>query len=173
MYISIDSFKKNNIECNWRTLYVGLELHLITNIDITNYAIEFLANHPEINNQDIIQLAWGGDEYDPKDLLENILKDLEDTSSYINFEKRKWRFCILESLKKEYENDIQELLDKVAEVYADFNYPEDMENFVNYLSPKDGYIPSQHTKEENVARLIKFLNDFLKKEHNYLLTICS
>lgn len=49
-----------------------------------------------------------------------------------------------------------------------FNYPEDMDSFINYLEPKDGFNPSQYSKEENVVRLINLFNDFLNKEHQYL-----
>ncbi|MFY0779187.1 DUF2247 family protein [Peribacillus simplex] len=62
MDISVDIFKQNKIKYDWRTLYVGLELNLIEYSDIVNYAVEFLANHPEISNQNIIQLAWGVDD---------------------------------------------------------------------------------------------------------------
>ncbi|HFC6348968.1 TPA: DUF2247 family protein, partial [Neisseria lactamica] len=37
--------------------------------------------------------------------------------------------------------------------YADFDYPEEIESFVRYMPPKDGYIPSAHSNEENIARL--------------------
>lgn len=54
MDISVDIFKQNKIKYDWRTLYVGLELNLIEYSDIVNYAVGFLANHPEISNQNII-----------------------------------------------------------------------------------------------------------------------
>lgn len=44
---------------NCATLYVGLKLGLVSNSDITKYAIEFLSKHPDSNNHNIIQLAWG------------------------------------------------------------------------------------------------------------------
>ncbi|MDD9311758.1 DUF2247 family protein [Cytobacillus firmus] len=67
-----------------------------------------------------------------------------------------------------YQENFEELLNEITEVYADFNYPEDMDNFINYLEPKDGYIPSQYSEEENVIRLVNLFNDFMNQEHDYL-----
>lgn len=173
MDISIDKFKHNKIRYNWRTLYVGLKLDIIKYSDIVNYAVEFLTKHPDISNQNIVQLAWGGDEIDYESLLVNILKEshiinLNLDADVWQFEKRKWRFVILAYLKMKHQNDFEGLLNKVAEVYANFNYPEDMDSFINYLEPKDGFNPSQYPKEENVTRLINLFNDFMNKEHHYL-----
>jgi len=108
-----------------------------------------------------------------KSLLKNILKeshinDFKLDSDAWQFEKRKWRFGILAYIKMKHLDNCEQLLNKVTEVYADFNYPEDMESFINYLPPKDGHDSSQYSKDENVARLINLFNDFLNKEHQYL-----
>ncbi|MFJ7914729.1 MULTISPECIES: DUF2247 family protein [unclassified Lysinibacillus] len=171
--ISVDILKQNKIKYDWLTLYVGLELGQIKYTDITNYAVEFLTNHPETSNQDVIQLAWGEGDFDYKSLLVNILNesnfnDLNLGADVWQFEKRKWRFGILAYLKMNHLDDFEELLNKVTEVYADFNYPEDMDSFINYLPPKDGYNPSQYSKDENLVRLKNLFNDFLNKERQYL-----
>lgn len=152
---------------------MGLKLDLIKHSDIVNYAVEFLTKHPDISNQNIVQLAWGSDDIDYERLLVDILielnmNDLNLDDDVWQFEKRKWRFCLLSYLKMKYQDNFEELLNKVAEVYADFNYPEDMENFINYLEPKDGFNPSQYSKKENIMRLINLFNDFMNKEHHYL-----
>lgn len=173
MNFSVDVFKENKINYDWRTLYEGLKLDVIKYSDITDYAVEFLANHPDISTHNIIQLAWGGDELDYESLLVNILKesdisDLSLDSQRFQLEKRKWRFGILDSLKMRHQEDVEELLNKVAEVYADFNYPKDMESFINYLAPKHRFNPSQYSKEENEIRLINLFNVFLNQEKQYL-----
>jgi len=171
--IFVDIFKQNKIKHDWTTLYVGLELNLIKYSDIMRYAVGFLTNHPETSNQNIILLAWGGDDIDYKSLLKNILKeshinDFKVASDVWEFEKRKWRFGMLAYIKMKHLDNDEKLLNKVVEVYADFNYPEDMESFINYLPPKDGHDSLQYSKDENVARLINLFNDFLNKEHQYL-----
>lgn len=152
---------------------MGLKLDLIKYSDIVNYAVEFLTEHPDISDQKIVQLAWGEDDIDFESLLVYILKE-----SHINdfnldddiwqLEKRKWRFGILAYLKMKYQEDFEGLLNKITEVYVDFNYPEDMDSFINYLEPKDGFNTSQYSKEDNVIRLINLFNDFMNQEHHYL-----
>lgn len=171
--MSVDILKQNKIKYDWLTLYVGLELGQIKYTDITNYAVEFLTNHPDTSSQNVIQLAWGEGDFDYKSLLVNILNESNFNDLYLGadiwqFEKRKWRFGILAYLKMKHLDDFEELLNKVTEVYADFNYPEDMDSFINYLPPKDGFNPSQYSKDENLVRLINLFNDFLNKERQYL-----
>ncbi|MED4079458.1 DUF2247 family protein [Halalkalibacterium halodurans] len=173
MDISVDIFKQNKIKYDWRTLYVGLKMDLIKYSDVVNYAVEFLTEHPDISDENIVQLAWGGADIDYESLLVDILKELHINELNLDaevwqLEKRKWRFGILAYLKMKHQDDLEELLNKVAEVYADFNYPEDMDSFINYLEPKDGFNPSQYSKEENVTRLINLFYDFMNKEYHYL-----
>ncbi|EWG08815.1 DUF2247 family protein [Cytobacillus firmus] len=173
MGISMDIFKQNKIKYDWKTLYVGFKLDLIMYSDIVNYAAKFIAEHPDTSNQNIVQLAWGGENIDYESLLVDILKDSHindfnlDTDIW-QLEKRKWRFGILAYLKRKYQENFEELLNKITEVYADFNYPEDMDSFINYLEPKDGYNPSKYSKEENVIRLINLFNDFMNQIHDYI-----
>ncbi|MBP3041819.1 DUF2247 family protein [Bacillaceae bacterium Marseille-Q3522] len=173
MNCSIDICRHSKINFDWKTLYVGLKLGLISYSDISKFAIEYLESHTDSNNQYIIHLAWDNNDSDCDEILMNVLKEskvnhLFPDSDVWQLEKRKWRFYILSYLKNMYQSDFDELLNKIAEVYADMDYPEDMDNFINYLTPKDGYNPSQYSHEENVARLIKFFNNFLNKEQSYL-----
>ncbi|MFS0574795.1 DUF2247 family protein [Sporosarcina sp. 179-K 3D1 HS] len=173
MGISLDIFKQNQISCCWKTVYAGLKTDLLKPSEVASYAVEYLTNHPETNDQNIIQLAWGEEDTDFENLLAHILEkldveDLDLDADIWHIEKRKWRFALLASLKARYQNDLEELLDKVAEVYADFDYPEDMESFINYLAPPEGFDPSQYTKEENVNRLITLFDEFLNMERQYL-----
>ena len=171
MNISVNTLKQNNIKYDWITLYVGLKLDIIIHSDITQYAIDFLKKHPHTDNQNIIHLAWGEADMDYESLLEDVLKDFHTTNlnaEVRQFEKRKWRFGTLVYLKMKYQDDLEELLNKVAEVYADFNYPEDMDSFINYLEPNDGFNPSKYSKEENLMRLINLFNKFIYKERHDL-----
>ncbi|MFJ7310614.1 DUF2247 family protein [Peribacillus frigoritolerans] len=83
-------FQEKKIKYDWITLYVGLELNLIEYIDIVNYAVEFLANHPEISNQNIIQLAWGVDDFDYENLLVDILKESHINDLNLNADVGQW-----------------------------------------------------------------------------------
>lgn len=166
MHISLEFFKQNNIHIDWGTLYVGYKLHLLKEEDISDYAVEFIT-HSETDDTNIIQLAMHRSNID----FENLLKELSDLNTMAcQFEVRKWRISVLSQLKKAYQDDREELLRKVSEAYADFNYPEDMDYFINYLTPLDGYNPSKHTKNENITRLINLFYEFLIKEHQYIVS---
>ena len=60
------------------------------------------------------------------------------------------------------------LLENVAQVYSDFDYPEEMESFIYYMEPKDDYDPTAHNKDGNIDRLISNLDEFLDVEERYI-----
>ena len=92
---------------------------------------------------------------------ENIwkIRDLEpqmtsgDSHAEIDSEKKWLRLA----LKWSYEN--RELshdpLGDVEKIYADFDYPPEIESFVRYMPPSDGYDPTRHSMAENHARLLE------------------
>ena len=168
----MDIFKQSQISYDWKTVYAGIKLDLLKPSEISSYAVELVTRRSEINDQNFIQLAWGenpDNEIVLIRLLEELgVQDLDLDADIWQIEKRKWRFALLASLKMKYPDNLKELLNQVADVYADFDYPEDMEGFINYLSPPNGFDPSRYTKEENIVRLITSFNEFLTKEQHFL-----
>ena len=81
-------------------------------------------------------------------------------------EERKLRLCLLLELKQQIPNK-RHLLEKIAKIYADFNYPEDMEEFIYYM-PAKNYDPAQYSFQENEDRLINLFYNFLEKEKSEL-----
>ncbi|WP_416172281.1 DUF2247 family protein [Actimicrobium sp. CCC2.4] len=41
----------------------------------------------------------------------------------------------------------------MEKIYADFNYPHEIEHFVRYMPVSGDYDPAQHTINENIIRL--------------------
>lgn len=82
--------------------------------------------------------------------------------------KEKWLFIILRCVftqRKLYKNP----LDIVEMIYADFDYPKEIDSFVKYMPPKDGYDPSIHSFDENISRLYANWEAYIKdKDHIYL-----
>lgn len=101
---------------------------------------------------------------DDKNLLTDTLKlrTLEYDSAAWTTEERKLRLCLLLELTQQIPNK-RELLEKIAEIYADFNYPEDMEEFIYYM-PAKNYDPSEYSLQENENRLINLFYNFLEEE---------
>lgn len=71
-----------------------------------------------------------------------------------------WQFLVLLFI---YENraSFADPLAEVENVYADFDYPEDMREFVRYEPSRPDYEPQAHSYEENIDRLYKNWLDYL------------
>ncbi|QRZ94963.1 DUF2247 family protein [Bacillus subtilis] len=167
--MTLNTFKVHYVNYDWKTLYVGLKQGWINKIEVMNYAIEYLMNHPGIQQEEILELAWG-DKDDIEETILNIIR-VEENSFYA-IEKRKWRYVILLEVKSKYNDHATELLGKLAEVYADMNYPEDMEGFIHYQPSHNGCNPHLYSYEKNINRLCNLFQAFLVKEkqniHNSL-----
>jgi hypothetical protein len=49
----------------------------------------------------------------------------------------------------------------VEEVYAEFDYPDEVASFVRYMPAGNGYDPRRHSEAENEARLYDEWNRFV------------
>lgn len=100
---------------------------------------------------DVIELAFVGkeDAWKVGDLLARLAVQKAE-SSHRN--SAIWLFIFLQWLFDN-KDEFQDPLMEIEEVYADFNYPEEMREFVRYMPPNDGYRPDLHTAEENKQRL--------------------
>ncbi|HEZ8210006.1 TPA: DUF2247 family protein, partial [Neisseria gonorrhoeae] len=90
--------------------------------------------------------------------LKPVLEDL--ASETRGYSPKNWLYILLNDVfhrKEEFYGPLGE----VEKIYADFDYPEEIESFVRYMPPKDGYIPSAHTYEENIARLYSHWEHYL------------
>lgn len=66
----------------------------------------------------------------------------------------RWRFLLLKWVYEK-RDSFTHPLGVVEELYAEFGYPEDMESFVSFLPPSDGWEPMKHSASENEARLFE------------------
>ena len=78
--------------------------------------------------------------------------------------KNKWlKLTLLDQYERR--RECAEPLQEVARIYADFDYPESMVEFVHYMPSASDYDPSKHSTEDNIERLIgkweAFLGDML------------
>lgn len=99
MNFSLEHLKHHKIKVNWKTIYVGISLDLISYKEISKYAVEYLSNHTECENSLILELAWGdGDPDEDYRKLQMVL--VEEESSQWDVEKRKWNrlfiICLLQ-----------------------------------------------------------------------------
>jgi hypothetical protein len=169
--ITIDMLDKSNIDYDWSTLYVGISMNLIECNELAIYALKIIENNEYKYDEFINELAWGMDYSLKGEILTKMhfkfnIEMLNPQSSSWKLEVKKLRYAILNYLKNTIDYD-NELLKKVEEVYADFNYPQEMDGFITYM-PNKGNV-ANNSIEDSVKRMINNLDEFLtieKKEIN-------
>ncbi len=95
----------------------------------------------------------------------DILTKLASSENAGTEAKSKWLFLALAWLFDQ-KDSLEDPLAEVERIYADFDYPTEIENLVRYMPTTDGYDPSLHSKRENEDRLHTKWADFLVKEGN-------
>ena len=170
MTISIDVLDNSGIYYDWRTLYVGVNENLIDCSELNAYALKIMGDDTYEDDEFINELAWGIQ----RDLKNELLVKMRFkfgfdtlTTESINWkiEIEKLRYGILNYLRNKI-TDNNKLLSKVEEVYADFNYPQDMEGFIPYMPIKDKCNLFINEIEYNNKRMINKLDEFLILEKN-------
>lgn len=167
MKCNLNLLEQNNIKYSFATLLVAMNYGIINNADVANYTTQYLLKHPHETDPIITELVCiNSTAQNVENMLIEALKKTAhiiepNTNEWIQ-EERKLRFCLLLELKQTITNK-RELLEKIAEIYADFNYFSDMENFIYYM-PAKNYDPTQHSLQENENRLINLFDKFLRQE---------
>ena len=143
---------------NFEAIYWGIKNDIID----TNAAIEYadayaIANTDECS-QSVIEILLSEDITKEEMLM--LLKKASGLKVLQSETKCMFilRILILSELQNKSSN---ELLLKLEKVYADFDYPSDMNDFIYDMPPEDGYDPSAHSDKENEARLINKFNEFI------------
>ena len=169
MYAS-EIFEKFKIEYNWGTLIEGIKLGCLNLRSVSDFAASSTSRNPSILSTNLDELLWEKTNNDEVITLITKLLDEIHYSYNQQDEIRKWRYCLLKEMVRTTEDKIL-LLENVAQVYSDFDYPEEMESFIYYMEPKDDYDPTVHNKDENIDRLISNLVEFLGSEESYIYNL--
>ncbi|WPP90092.1 DUF2247 family protein [Acinetobacter pittii] len=75
---------------------------------------------------------------------------------------QKWLYVILSWLWIN-RASFEDPLDEVERIYTDFDYPAEINNFIKYMPPTDGYNPSLYSYAENINRLMKNWENYLQQ----------
>lgn len=142
---------------SWRDVAWAYRSGFLTWRDVQKYADEqvksgvvnpLVAELPSIGKENLWRLS---------ELLDTLAA--RDVGA-IEATKEKWLFICLEWVYQN-RNKYKNPLTLVEEIYADFDYPSEIESFVSYMPPLDGYDPSQFSHEENVRRLMQKWGEYL------------
>lgn len=162
---NLDIFDVCQIQPTWNDIYFGLKNKFLELESVREYAVRCLESSNEYS-EEITELALINDDIlNVMEIIEKIIGKEHNTQNELT--SIKWQYCIIKSLLNE-RLDFEELSSKLDVIYADFHYPEDMEEFISYMPIKDNYNPTEHTKEENEKRILRKVYDFLEKKMNEL-----
>jgi len=155
----IEIVEKNGFNCNWTTLFIGRQFKLISSLEVTNYAVEYLMNNPNVNNEFILELAWEQVEDKVDDILERIISD--SSSEDMTKEYHKWLYSII---KEAYDNFSDEkIFEEIENVFSMFNTPQNMYDFFRKVSDAF-YYPSD--SKRTIKELVE---EFLDAEKQLIL----
>lgn len=119
---------------SWQELLVGLENKIISRKDIIKYAI-FILDEGILGFELALKVAIADECEDIFPYIHELIK--LETFEENKFTRDKWRYLILKELydkKSEYDNFNQ----MVEEVYADFDYPDEMAGFIGFMPSING-----------------------------------
>lgn len=144
------SFIYNCIYLCWRDVLWVYERKLVGWSFVVEMA-DFYVSNGAANPLEVDLICLG--ELDIQEIEKKLysLAEQEDESLGLD-SKKKWLFI---ALKWIFENmgDFLDPLGMVELIYEDFDFPFEIENFVRYMPPQDGYKPAEHTTQQNVDRL--------------------
>lgn len=160
------SFVCERLRLSWRDALWGYERQLIGWSAIVDLAIERLS----AGSDDPLEIELAGltkmETYQVGDLLRKLASDSPEGDGILA--QRKWLYLLLAWLFENKES-VPDSLGGVEIIYADFDYPSEIEGFVRYMPVNDAYDPSAHTKDENENRLFGKWREYLvaaKSEFN-------
>lgn len=154
------SFIRGRIFLSWRDVLWGYERQLTGWPDIVSIAEDRLLLGSD--NPMEIELAFLGKSETQQvgDLLRVLAKNEPNDAGSAS--DKKWLFLMLVWLF-ENRDAVSDPLHEIEGIYADFDYPPEIEGFVSYMPVTDGYDPSQHSIEENKARLFSKWEQYLSE----------
>ncbi|WP_411380092.1 DUF2247 family protein [Pseudomonas sp. MPB26] len=143
-------FVMENIDLNWRDVLWGVEKGII-NCDFAQKVADVNLTRGSMNELETELVLL--DKVQVWAIKEKIrqLSSAEVTEEVV-CSKKKWMYVALKWL---FENrrKIEDALGLVELVYADFDYPAEIESFVRYMPSQCDYDPRAHSVEKNMERL--------------------
>lgn len=143
---------------DWREVLWGYEHQLIGWPTVVDIATE----HIRAGSDDSKELQLASLTKMEAHQVGSLLRDLVSASPKVNESEPKtvWMDLLLAWLFVN-KASITDPLAEIEKIYADFDYPQEIEGFVRYMPPTDTYDPRVHSNKENEARLFGKWQDYL------------
>ena len=125
---------KNINYWSWQELTWGQRKHIIRNRDIIEYAKYVLEEDIKGFNE-VLELSIADEDEDITSLLVQLANlDKVETDEAI---QEKWQYAILLDLYNN-QDSYDNVYENIENIYADFDYPEDMASFIGYMPSSSG-----------------------------------
>ena len=131
---------------DWSDLQYAYDRHLVDEQALIDHACRLLFE-TECDNDDILAIASAREADELKPLMYQVVGDLEHNNEH----PIKWALILAAFINQ---SDVPDKLDAIEDVYASFDYPEQLAQFVRYM-PMTG--PDLGSKEANENRMLESL----------------
>lgn len=165
----INIFDKIKMPLDWAIIYYGINNNIL-DIDIAQeFSCRKLENNEQLSEEEL-ELCWNiNNRLDVLELIEKVLDRQGNVQESLEKAKDKIRIAIIIYLR-EAEKDKAKLLEQMDMIYADFDYPKDMDSFISYMPVCDDFFSTSRTIEDNRNYLLSKLDNFIevqqKKYHS-------
>lgn len=153
------SFVRIHLDLTWDDVLWGLQEGWLEPASVVEYAVSRLEEDKDCDSS-VVDLAGltAGELAQVSTLLEGVASGPDGQQQAES--RKRWLYLAL-SWVYEHSEDFPDPLGIVEELYADFDYPQEMRSFVRYMPPEDDYEPQAHTTTENIDRLFKKWREYL------------
>jgi hypothetical protein len=152
------SFLHNRIHLSWNDVLWGYNRQMLGWSAVVDLATDRLSGE----SNDPIEIELAGLQKSQAHQVGELLHKLseKEEAADADLTKRKWLYLTLSWLFENKKN-VTDPLGEVETIYADFDYPKELETFVRYMPVIDDYDPGQHSKAVNEERLFEHWRKYL------------
>ncbi len=154
------NFIDKNIYLSWCDVKWGYENNFITSEVPIKKAENNVLTGSYTNSELELSFIISSEANHVAPLLKELCSESEQKDELII--KGKWLFIVLSWLWHN-RDKFEDPLAEVEIIYADFDYPSEIESFIKYMPPSDGYDPSIHSQVENVNHLMDKWKSYLER----------
>lgn len=160
---------KDNINyLSFESIFIGIEREVLTPDIAVKYANYFAENNPQDVSHETIELMILDNP--EKEAVLSIIKAFAPKTKKDAYNRLRELRCIILLELLQNEKDKKKLSSRIDEVYADFDYPADMNSFVSYMPVSGSRDTSLYSEEENINYLIGNFEIFMHNERAWLIT---
>lgn len=153
------SFSLQKTPLSWSDLTWGYHKNILTWKDLVSFA-NLKVSSGNFDDKELEMSFLGKESIAEISAAADSLAQLNEETEEVA--KSKWLYLSLAWLF-ENKGHVNDPLSVIEDIYADFDYPPEMQTFVRYMPPTDGYDPRNYTAEENNERLMRLFEQFLDR----------